>query len=246
MRLKFCLTDNKGVRHLVDFDIFKKLKNVPLSSLNGGYAVLYKGTGRRNGLLLHRFIMNAKSGEVVDHINRNKSDSRRKNLRTVTRQGNAQNIAGRSASGFKGVVAHRGGFCVYFRRGGRTVNLGIYDKAEVAARVWDAASLKTSSLTPLNFPDSTKDYVPPFGSRHGGSRRDGKLKGVRLSGKRIEGQITHNKKVVYLGSFSTEIEAAKAYDRYVLAHDLPLHRLNFPPEAHPEKGRKAAAARKKR
>ena len=33
---------------------------------------------------LHRFVIKAKKGEVVDHINRNKKDNRRENLRIVS------------------------------------------------------------------------------------------------------------------------------------------------------------------
>jgi hypothetical protein len=40
---------------------------------------------------LHRFIIKAKKGEIVDHINRNKKDNRRENLRVVSAKLNSYN-----------------------------------------------------------------------------------------------------------------------------------------------------------
>lgn len=44
---------------------------------------------------LHRFIMGAKKGEEVDHINGNRLDNRRSNLRFCTRSQNIQNTSSR-------------------------------------------------------------------------------------------------------------------------------------------------------
>lgn len=60
--------------------------------------------------LLHRVIMNAKEGEVVDHINGNKLDNRRKNLRICTNSENVrfQKRHKNNTSGFKGVSWSKG------------------------------------------------------------------------------------------------------------------------------------------
>lgn len=45
----------------------------------------------KNGTLLHRIILNPPTGLVVDHINRNSLDNRRKNLRIVSQRENVLN-----------------------------------------------------------------------------------------------------------------------------------------------------------
>lgn len=59
---------------------------------------------------LHRFILRAKPGELVDHIGGNKStlDCRRANLRLSNKSQNAANskINKRNTSGFRGVSFH--------------------------------------------------------------------------------------------------------------------------------------------
>ena len=54
----------------------------------GGYIATYNG---KKHTLLHRFLIDCPNGLVIDHINRNKKDNRRENLRVCTQSINAQN-----------------------------------------------------------------------------------------------------------------------------------------------------------
>ena len=67
--------------------------------LSNGYAVASVATTRNNtngSRQLHHYLMNKKgSGLSVDHINRNRLDNRRTNLRLVTQQVNMNNISRR-------------------------------------------------------------------------------------------------------------------------------------------------------
>lgn len=72
-----------------------------------GYAVRYEyGSQKRKTIFMHRMILGTPKGLETDHINRNKLDNRRCNLRAVTKQENARNTTPRKnkTSKFKGVA----------------------------------------------------------------------------------------------------------------------------------------------
>lgn len=115
-----------------------------------GYAyriIRVPGVGRRNQYM-HHVVLGVPYGTSmqdgvrteVDHINRNRLDNRRSNLRIVTR---AQNMQNRSkgtgtTSRFRGVSRHSQNGKWWVARGkkdGRTIYLGIYEDEEEAGRV---------------------------------------------------------------------------------------------------------------
>lgn len=70
----------------------------------------------------------------VDHINRNKLDNRRSNLRNVTRAQNMQNVGPtiRNTSGYVGVDYQGGKWRARYRENGKTFWLGRFETAEAA------------------------------------------------------------------------------------------------------------------
>lgn len=74
-------------------------KNIFLMST--GYVSIYPGN-----VGIHRFLLNAKNGELVDHINGDRSDNRRKNIRITDNSKNGINRAKHSNN----KTGHRGVF----------------------------------------------------------------------------------------------------------------------------------------
>lgn len=99
---------------------------------NSGYAV----RGCKKRILMHRVIMNTPEDKVTDHINRNKLDNRRSNLRIATVSLNNFNTKIRSdnTSGVKGIYwskehnKWRPNISVM----GKRIYLGLYEKMEDA------------------------------------------------------------------------------------------------------------------
>lgn len=92
---------------LVDDKDFEWLNQWKWRTHSKGYAVRMAG-GRKNAHLIymHRLINNTPNGFETDHINQNKLDNRRSNLRSVTRTQNKLNTGlwKANTSGHKGVT----------------------------------------------------------------------------------------------------------------------------------------------
>lgn len=113
-----------------------------------GYAQRAVRVGDRQRFrTMHRELMGLVPGDglEVDHINRNKLDNRRSNLRVVTRAENAQNMPKYrgSSSRFRGVYLDRSTrkWRANIRIAGRVRSLGCFDDEMEAARVAREARL---------------------------------------------------------------------------------------------------------
>lgn len=74
-----------------------------------GYAVTKKHIDGRRKTKMHRLINQTPNGLDTDHINRNRLDNRRSNLRTVTHQQNLYNnrLRPNNKSGHPGICLHK-------------------------------------------------------------------------------------------------------------------------------------------
>lgn len=146
-----------------DFEGLSKFKwHVACSNFGKPYASRKPIAGenrKETNIRLHRFILRAKDGEHVDHINGDTLDNRRCNIRVCTPAENMRNrpIQSNSTSGYKGVSwhKHRSKWRAQIKINGRKKHLGYFDNpkdaymayclaaAELHGRFANTKSLKT-------------------------------------------------------------------------------------------------------
>jgi hypothetical protein len=111
-----------------------------------GYAITQERTWKRKQKFLHHIILSRKEGLETDHINRNRLDNRKLNLRYATREMNTRNTSVRkdSASGIKGVRYHEklGKWSARIHVGGQRLHLGLTKTAEEAKELYKKAVAK--------------------------------------------------------------------------------------------------------
>lgn len=95
---------------------------------------------------LHHLILPIRKGFLVDHINRNTADNRKRNLRYLTHSQSGINRKKHAlnTSGYTGVYFHKpsGKWCARIRVNGKKVELGRYDFIESAAYAYSRAEEK--------------------------------------------------------------------------------------------------------
>lgn len=131
MRIIKATRKNEEFDVLVDDDFYYSgMTNV----MKNGYVRIHVD---KKTVKLHRYVMNAKKGEIVDHINGNKLDNRRENLRVVT---NGQNRANTQKN--KGYVFIQGKYMARITVKGEKIYLGRFKTPEEAQEAYRQASIK--------------------------------------------------------------------------------------------------------
>lgn len=101
--------------------------------------------GEKRRVSMHRLIMRARQGQMVDHVDRNGLNNRKANLRFATSSQNAANsvAARQNTSGCKGVawIAQSGNWAAQILVNGQRRNLGTFAEKEDAIRAYNAAAL---------------------------------------------------------------------------------------------------------
>lgn len=198
--------------------------------LQRGYAVTRK-------LRLHHFIIgNPPAGLVVDHIDGNPLNNQRANLRWATVAQNVQNAASQRGvtSRFKGVHrrSSRRIWEAVINSNNNQQHLGSFMSEFDAARAYNAAAIKRyGEFARLNvIPDDAEDTVHYRQAIPDVRSRTSQYRGVSFypPKTRWAAAIGVNRKVIHLGYFDIEEEAARAYDAAAKLHHGDRAFLNFP------------------
>lgn len=159
---------NSDSKVIVDPDIYAEFVGRKISLNGWGYARFWHKSDQKS-YCLHKYVMNNPESQV-DHINRDKLDCRRENLRLATASQNNAN-KGKSkrqtTSQYIGVTWFklRGKWMAYSKVNGKFKSLGYYDEEVEAAKVRDIAALEEyGPFAVLNFPNEPYEfrvkYVP--------------------------------------------------------------------------------------
>lgn len=138
------LYTNKGTPFYVSKADLPKLKGIrSFNEHSAGYVIFSKGNKK---VYLHRYVTGAGRGFEVDHINGNKKDNTRENLRVTDKSVNGLNrhkVNANSTTGVTGVSELRNGrYRAYIANGGKQTHLGVFDTVKQAHEAYLTAREK--------------------------------------------------------------------------------------------------------
>lgn len=132
---KIPLTQGKFA--LVDDEDYEYLSKIKWYVDPSGYVA----NKTKNVIFMHRLVAKTPKGKSTDHINGNKLDNQKKNLRTCT---TSQNMANRgkqvnNTSGYKGVFWSKaaGKWRAQIRHKNKSIHLGLFETKKDAAKAYN-------------------------------------------------------------------------------------------------------------
>jgi hypothetical protein len=128
-------SERKG-KVLLDKEDYKGLERMKLTISSTGYARVAK-----TGSYLHRLIMGCPEGKLVDHINRDKLDNRKFNLRVCDSRENNRNRK-QTKGKYKGVYRSENGWIAQITAGEKRLHIGSFDTEEEAALAYNEKAVE--------------------------------------------------------------------------------------------------------
>lgn len=134
----------KGKTAIIDDEDYEKVRQYRWHVNHYGYAVCNKYVGgyKSVAIYMHRLVNDTPDGLYTDHINHDKLDNRKENLRSCTNRQNRYNTPIRkdNTSGAKGVRWHQNRWNARIFIDGKEKTLGSYDNRLDAARAYNEAA----------------------------------------------------------------------------------------------------------
>ena len=126
-------------KFIIDKEDFDLIKNFYWYVDAGYMKNRIEVNGKRRVLAMHRLIMNANKNQMIDHINQNRSDNRKSNLRFANKAQNSINSGVRTdnLSGFRGIRNAGNKWCSQITHKQKMIVIGYFDNFEdaVIARI---------------------------------------------------------------------------------------------------------------
>lgn len=225
----------QGKVALVDDADFNELSQQKWYVSPQGYAYCHLAEFRRGGkpIFMHTTVAQVAPGFDTDHVNGDKLDNRRANLRQATRSQNNQNSRPRigGLSDYKGVGFHRrsGYWYADIRANSKNKRIGYFETERQAAVAYNQEAAKLfGEFACLNeIPDG--DGPDTVTSR---VKRVPKSKYIGVYWDKTRqlwvAEFKHHKRKYYAGRFQTEEEAARARDLVAAKVGDDHVKLNFP------------------
>lgn len=111
---------NVIAKAIIDIEDISKVKNIKWRMNCNGYVINNSNTS----MFLHRRILN--TNKMVDHINGDRLDNRKSNLRICNHSQNQMN------TNYKGVYDHNGRYIAKIKLNGKQKHIGVFDVYEEA------------------------------------------------------------------------------------------------------------------
>lgn len=218
-----------GIAFQIDEEDQHILELLPKTFIDSaGYVrTRFSGSRSEQGILLHRLILKCPEGLVVDHINHDKLDNRKSNLRICTRANNNKNIKKptipNATSQYKGVRWHKVDekWAARIQVNKNSIWLGNFDSEIAAAeRYDDAAAHYHGEYAFFNFPNrSRQPYIQRVPKK-----THSKVKGISFDKTRKNNPwaaCVQVKGVRWKKRFPTEQEAIAALVKYRKDNNIP-------------------------
>lgn len=212
-----------------DYDLVSKLK---WYCCNSGYA---RSTINGKNYLMHRFLLNPDENLFVDHINGNRLDNRRVNLRIVPHKINNENKnkQSNSISKYRGVTFNKRDkkFISYVQYNSNRIIIGYFNN-EIEAAINRDKYLVSNNLEhiQLNFPEKKYEYLESEFNINKSSKKNSVYIGVQYAKKenKYYTQIQHNGKKYYFSCSNDPMQCAIEYDKFIVKNKILGKKLNFP------------------
>lgn len=171
--------DFKGVV-LMDQETFESIKDYSISVTSHGYARIHS---KKHGLVnqyLHRYIMKNPQGKTIDHINGNRLDNRKENLRICNQRENSRNSSARMGTSiYKGGYENKQSWLAQITVDGKCYHIGSFDTQEEAALAYNEKAKEFhGDFAHLNVIKTPK-------KEWGIKKKKGQLKGEQANGVKL-------------------------------------------------------------